>query len=65
MSSQPQLENSQQKIEGVAQEISEVKASLLSARQAGDKDEIIFLRNQLLQLRDEKNLLLRAQQGGH
>ncbi len=64
MSSQTQVENVQQKIEGVAQEVSEVKASLSAAKQAGDGDEVSFLRTQLLQLREEKNLLLQAQQGG-
>ncbi|KAL3145955.1 hypothetical protein ABBQ38_015315 [Trebouxia sp. C0009 RCD-2024] len=70
MSSQTQVENVQQQIEGVAQEVSEVKASLSAAKQAGDREEVNFLRIQLEQLykkevalRDEKNLLLRAQQG--
>ena len=71
MSSQTQVKNVQQQIEGVAQEVSEVTASLSAAKQAGDREEVNFLRIQLEQLykkevalRDEKNLLLRAQQGG-
>ena len=64
MSSQTQLDNLQQKIEGVAQEVSEVKAGLSAAKQAGDVDEVSFLRTQLLQLREKENLLLRGQQGG-
>ncbi len=73
MLSQTQVENVQQQIEGAAQEVSEVKASLSAAKHAGDGDEVKFLRTQLEQLykkevalREEKNLLLRAQQrGGH
>ena len=68
---QTEVENVQQQIEGVAQEVSEVTASLSAAKQAGDREEVNFLRIQLEQLykkevalRDEKNLLLRAQQGG-
>lgn len=71
MSSQTQVENVQQQIEGVAQEVSEVKVSLSAAKQAGDREEVNFLRIQLEQLykkevalRDKENLLLRAQQGG-
>ena len=71
MSSQPQLDIVQQQIESVAQEVSEVKASLAAAKQAGDGDEVSFLRIQLEQLyktevalREKENILLRAQQGG-
>ena len=71
MLSQTQVENVQQQIEGVVQEISEMKASLSAAKQAGDREEVNFLRIQLEQLykkevalRDKENLLLRAQQGG-
>ncbi|KAL0039221.1 hypothetical protein WJX77_011871 [Trebouxia sp. C0004] len=71
MSSQTQVENVQQQIEGAAQEVSEVKASLSAAKHAGDGDEVNFLRIQLEQLykkevalREKENLLLRAQQGG-
>ncbi|KAL3131903.1 hypothetical protein ABBQ38_007606 [Trebouxia sp. C0009 RCD-2024] len=71
MSSQTQVENVQQQIEGVAQEVSEMKASLSAAKQAGDGEEVNFLRTQLdhlykkeLALRKEKNLWLQAQQGG-
>ncbi|DBB00786.1 TPA: hypothetical protein ACH3X1_000718 [Trebouxia sp. C0004] len=70
MSSQTQVENVQQQIEGAAQEVSEVKASLSAAKHAGDGDEVNFLRIQLEQLykkevalREKENLLLRAQQG--
>ena len=71
MSSPTQIENVQQQIEGVAQEVSEVKASLSAAELAGDGDKVSFLRERLTQLdkkevalREEKNILLRAQQGG-
>lgn len=71
MSSQTQLEKVRQQIEGIAQEVSEVKASLSAAKQAGDGEEVSFLRgrlekldSQLVSLREKEILLLRAQQGG-
>ena len=58
-------------IEGVAQEVSELEASLSAAKQAEDGDEVSFLCDRLKQLdkekvalREKENLLLRAQQGG-
>ena len=71
MSSPIQIQKVQQQIEGVAQEVSEVKTSLSAAEQAGDGDKVSFLRIQLEQLykkevalHEVKNILLRAQQGG-
>lgn len=71
MSSQTQVEDVQQQIEGVNHELSEVKASLAAAKTDGDKEEVRSLYPQLEQLykervvlRDKENLLLRAQQGG-
>lgn len=71
MSSQTQVQDVQQQIEGVNDEVSEVKASLAAAKKDGDKEEVRSLYTQLEQLykervvlRDKENLLLRAQQGG-
>ena len=71
MSSQTELEGVQQLIADAARKVSDLEASLIAAKQAGDGDEVSFLRTQLEQLykekvglREEKNLHLRAQQGG-
>ena len=71
MSSQTQLEGVQQQIADVHQKISDLEASLVAAKQAEDGDEVSFLRDRLkhldkkeVALREEKNLHLRAQQGG-
>ena len=71
MSSQTQLEGVQQLIADVVRKVSSTEASLLAAEQAGDGDKVSFLRIQLVHLykqevalREEKNLLLRIQQGG-
>ena len=54
-----------------ARKVSDLEAALVTAEQAGDGGKVSFLRTQLEQLckekvalREEKNLLLRAQQGG-
>ena len=51
--------------------VSDLEAALVTADQAGDGGKVSFLRTQLEQLykdkvalREEKNLLLQAQQGG-
>lgn len=72
MSSQTQVEGVQQQIADVARKVSDLEASLVAAKQAGDGGEVSFLRTQLEQLyrkdvalQEEKNLLLRAHGGGH
>lgn len=71
MSSQAQLENLQQRIEGVARKVSDLEASLLVAEQAGIEGKFSFLRTQRelelqlqLQLGKTETLLLKAQQEG-
>ena len=72
MSGQTQFEGVQQLIADVARKVSDLEASLVAAEQAGDGGKVSFLRTQLEQLykkdvalQEEKNLLLRAQGGGH
>ena len=61
----------QQQIAEVVRKVSDLEAALSAAKQAGDGDEVSFLRGRLEQLdkqaialREEKIILLRAQQGG-
>ena len=71
MSGADHIEGVQQQIADVVRKVSDLEAALSAAKQAGDGDEVSFLRTQLEQLykervalREEKNILLRAQQGG-
>ena len=64
MSGADQLQGVQQQITGVAQKVADFEASLIAAEQAGDADKVSFLRSRLLELGEEKTLLLRAQPGG-
>lgn len=71
MSNQDNIQAVQQQIVEVTEEVSEVKKSLATAKQAGDQEEVQHLRTQLEQLykvrvalQEKENLLLRAQQGG-
>ena len=71
MSGADHIEGVQQQIADVVRKVSDLEAALSAAKQAGDGDEVSFLCTQLEQLykervalREEKNILLRAQQGG-
>ena len=71
MSNQNQVQAVQQEIAAVLQESLEVKASLAAAGHAGNEQDVKYFRGRLEQLdreknhlREETNLLLRAQQGG-
>ena len=71
MSSEVQLEGVQQQIADVGRVVSNLEASLVAAKQAGDDREVEFLCDRLrtvdkqeVALREKENLLLRAQQGG-
>ena len=64
MSGADQGQGVQQQIADVVRKVSDFEAALSTAKQAGDEDEVSFLRGRLLQLGEEKNLLLKAQQGG-
>ena len=71
MSSEVQLESVQQQIADVGRAVSDLEASVAGAEQAGDDRKVEFLRDRLktmdkkeVALREEKNLLLRAQQNG-
>ncbi|KAL3141581.1 hypothetical protein ABBQ32_004824 [Trebouxia sp. C0010 RCD-2024] len=67
---QEQIQEVQQQIENVLTKASEMEELLAQEKQAGNQEEVQYLRGQLEQLykervalREEKNLLLRAQQG--
>ncbi|DBA86734.1 TPA: hypothetical protein ACH3X2_005425 [Trebouxia sp. C0005] len=71
MSGADQVEGVQQQIADVVRQVSDLETALSAAKQAGDGDEVSFIRTQLEQLykkevalREKENLLLRAQQGG-
>ena len=71
MGSQAPLQEVQQEIKAVVGEVSEAKASLAAAEEAGDMDKVRFLRDRLVQLdrkevllREEKNKLMVVQSGG-
>ena len=54
----------QQEIDNVKAEIQATKQELAAAKQAEDGAKVDFLRNSLVALREEKNIILRAQAPG-
>ncbi|DBA80022.1 TPA: hypothetical protein ACH3X2_007520 [Trebouxia sp. C0005] len=71
MSGADQVEGVQQQIADVVRQVSYLETALSAAKQAGDGDEVSFIRTQMEQLykkevalHEKENLLLRAQQGG-
>ena len=71
MSGADQVEGVQQQIADVVRQVSDLETALSAAKQAGDGDEVSFIRTQMEQLykkevalHEKENLLLRAQQGG-
>ena len=71
MASLAPLQEVQQQIMAVVEKVSEMETSLAAAKQAGDDDEVRFLRDRLVQLdrervarREEKNKLMDIQSGG-
>ena len=59
-----QMQAVQQDINNVKAEIQATKQELAAAKQAEDGAKVDFLRNSLVALREEKNIILRAQAPG-
>ena len=71
MASLAPLQEVQQEIKAVLEKVSELETSLAAAKQAGDDDEVRFLRDRLVQLdrervvlREKENKLMVVQSGG-
>ena len=70
MSNQEEVQKVQQQIKDDVRKASEMEESFAREKQAGDPNEVQYLRNRLLEkelrleLLEKENLLLRAQQRG-